>query len=230
MIVSARSVKFVPGSSHGEQGEIHMTGEEPLIEQHQFRESDFIGDHPAIDFVNTVTGWDVRPRDWIPDYAALVDWARISGIIAQADAAHLQELAKASPRAAATALTNAKELRLAMHGLLTSRVEGTAPRANDLAVVERMWRGFNSHCELAIDPLTGIQIRAGDTGLDVISRTLADAFIRLGEDFTSPRLKRCAGANCGWFFFDRSKPGRRRWCDMATCGNAAKYARHQKHL
>ena len=206
-----------------------MTCDELLIERHQFRESDFVGDHPAIDFVNTVTGWDVRPRDWIPDYAALVNWARISGIIAQADAARLQELAKASPHTAATALTAAKELRLAMHGLLTARIESTAPQANDLAMVERMWRGFNSRSELTIDPLTGIQIRAGDTGLDVISMALTDAFVRLGEDFTSPRLKRCSGINCGWFFFDRSKPGRRRWCDMATCGNAAKYDRHRKH-
>ncbi len=206
-----------------------MTGEEPLIEQHQFRESDFVGDHPAIDFVNTVTGWDERARDWIPDFAALVDWALIRSIVTGADAAHLRELAKASPRAAATALTEAKELRLAMHGLLTARTEGTAPRADDLAVVERVWRSFNSRCELAIDPITGIQVRTGETGLDMISTTLAEAFVRLGEGFTSPRLKRCAGVNCGWFFFDRSKPGRRRWCDMATCGNAAKYARHRKH-
>ncbi|WP_416799052.1 CGNR zinc finger domain-containing protein [Ciceribacter azotifigens] len=206
-----------------------MTGRHLLIEQHQFREGDFVGDHPAIDFVNTVTGWDAQPRDWIPDYAALVDWARIRGIVTEADAAHLQELANASPRAAVTALMKAKELRLAMHGLLTARADGTVPRTDDLAVVERMWRGFNSRCELAIDPLTGIQIRAGDTGLDVISMALTDTFVRLGEDFISPRLKRCAGVNCGWFFFDRSKPGRRRWCDMATCGNAAKYARHRKH-
>lgn len=206
-----------------------MTGEEPLIEQHRFRQSDFVGDHPAIDFVNTVTGWDVRARDWIPDYAVLVEWALIRSIVTGADAAHLRELAKASPLAAATALTEAKELRLAMHGLLTARTEGTAPQAADLAVVERIWRRFNSRCELAIVPITGIQVRTGEIGLDMISMALAEAFVRLGEDFTSPRLKRCAGVNCGWFFLDRSKPGRRRWCDMATCGNAAKYARHRKH-
>jgi Conserved protein containing a Zn-ribbon-like motif, possibly RNA-binding len=206
-----------------------MIGEEPMIEQHQFREDDFVGGHPAIDFVNTVTGWDVRPRDWIPDYAALLNWARIGGILTQADAVQLLALAGAAPRAAATALKKAKGLRRAMHGLLTARVEGAAPRADDLEVVERMWRGFNIRRELAIDPATGIQIRAGEIGLDVISMAVIDAFVRLGEDFASPRLKRCAGANCGWFFFDRSKPGRRRWCDMATCGNAAKYARHRKH-
>jgi predicted RNA-binding Zn ribbon-like protein len=29
-------------------------------------------------------------------------------------------------------------------------------------------------------------------------------------------------------FFDSTKNGRRRWCDMSTCGNRAKAARHRK--
>src|SRR3712207_8022785 len=29
-------------------------------------------------------------------------------------------------------------------------------------------------------------------------------------------------------FFDRTKNGRRRWCDMATCGNRAKAARRKR--
>ena len=29
-----------------------------------------------------------------------------------------------------------------------------------------------------------------------------------------------------WLFLDTSKAGRRRWCDMADCGNAAKSRRH----
>jgi len=28
-------------------------------------------------------------------------------------------------------------------------------------------------------------------------------------------------------FYDISRTGRRRWCDMATCGNRAKAARHR---
>jgi predicted RNA-binding Zn ribbon-like protein len=31
-------------------------------------------------------------------------------------------------------------------------------------------------------------------------------------------------------FFDNTKNGRRRWCDMATCGNRAKAARHREKL
>ncbi|MGB6792588.1 MAG: CGNR zinc finger domain-containing protein [Pseudolabrys sp.] len=47
------------------------------------------------------------------------------------------------------------------------------------------------------------------------------------------RLRICQGPNCSWLFIDRSKAGRRRWCDMAVCGNAAKsrrfYARSRQH-
>jgi predicted RNA-binding Zn ribbon-like protein len=31
-------------------------------------------------------------------------------------------------------------------------------------------------------------------------------------------------------FLDTTKNGRRRWCDMATCGNRAKAARHRAKL
>ena len=41
------------------------------------------------------------------------------------------------------------------------------------------------------------------------------------------RLRVCANDQCRWIFYDSSRTGRRRWCDMATCGNRAKAARHR---
>jgi predicted RNA-binding Zn ribbon-like protein len=43
------------------------------------------------------------------------------------------------------------------------------------------------------------------------------------------RLKRCANPRCSHLFFDQSKPGSRRWCDMGSCGNLAKVRRFRKH-
>jgi predicted RNA-binding Zn ribbon-like protein len=40
------------------------------------------------------------------------------------------------------------------------------------------------------------------------------------------RIRRCANEKCQWLFFDRSKSGTRRWCDMNSCGNRAKSHRH----
>ena len=43
-----------------------------------------------------------------------------------------------------------------------------------------------------------------------------------------PTVRACPGEDCGWLFLDTR--GRRRWCDMASCGNRAKVRAHaQRH-
>jgi len=44
------------------------------------------------------------------------------------------------------------------------------------------------------------------------------------------RVRRCADVRCARVFFDASRNGKRRWCDMATCGNRAKAARHRRKI
>ena len=41
------------------------------IESHRFVPRDFIGGDAALDFINTVTGRDQSPRDWLDSYTAL---------------------------------------------------------------------------------------------------------------------------------------------------------------
>jgi predicted RNA-binding Zn ribbon-like protein len=36
------------------------------------------------------------------------------------------------------------------------------------------------------------------------------------------RIRTCGSDECRWVFFDRSKPGNRRWCSSALCGNRQK--------
>jgi predicted RNA-binding Zn ribbon-like protein len=42
------------------------------------------------------------------------------------------------------------------------------------------------------------------------------------------RLRICANEACRWVFNDSSRSGRRKWCEMSTCGNRAKVARHRE--
>jgi len=41
------------------------------------------------------------------------------------------------------------------------------------------------------------------------------------------RFRICANDGCRWVFEDTSRGGRRRWCDMNTCGNRAKVRRYR---
>jgi predicted RNA-binding Zn ribbon-like protein len=41
------------------------------------------------------------------------------------------------------------------------------------------------------------------------------------------RFRICANDGCRWVFEDTSRGGRRRWCDMTSCGNRAKVRRYR---
>jgi predicted RNA-binding Zn ribbon-like protein len=64
-------------------------------------------------------------------------------------------------------------------------------------------------------------------GLSAIVAELYDG----ASSGTLDRLKMCAAAECQRVFFDRSKPGSRRWCQTELCGNREKtrtYRERQK--
>lgn len=47
------------------------------IESHPFSTGDLIGGDAALDFINTVTGRDQSPRDWLDSYTRLLEWAAL---------------------------------------------------------------------------------------------------------------------------------------------------------
>jgi predicted RNA-binding Zn ribbon-like protein len=53
----------------------------------------------------------------------------------------------------------------------------------------------------------------------------ADDYLRLLAR-GAQRIRECSHERCILTFFDTSQNGRRRWCDMSSCGNRAKAARH----
>ncbi len=44
---------------------------------------------------------------------------------------------------------------------------------------------------------------------------------------TTDHFRICANDECRWVFQDTSRGGRRRWCDMTSCGNVAKVRRYR---
>ena len=66
----------------------------------------------------------------------------------------------------------------------------------------------------------------GDAVDDVLAR-IAEPIVREIGSGHDDRIRICANDTCRWIFYDESRSGRRRWCDMATCGNRAKARRHR---
>jgi predicted RNA-binding Zn ribbon-like protein len=67
----------------------------------------------------------------------------------------------------------------------------------------------------------------GDAIDDVLAR-IAEPIVREIGNGHDDRFRICANDTCRWIFYDESRSGQRRWCDMATCGNQAKARRHRE--
>ncbi|MFI0451870.1 CGNR zinc finger domain-containing protein [Actinomadura sp. 6N118] len=69
---------------------------------------------------------------------------------------------------------------------------------------------------------TGIRLVPADTGVSAaLTRVLITA-VELSARGLWARLKMCPADDCQWIFFDRSRPGRGRWCSPQLCGNRVK--------
>jgi predicted RNA-binding Zn ribbon-like protein len=93
--------------------------------------------------------------------------------------------------------------------------------------LEKHWKDAVAHARLS---LAGghicPQLSVETSGLGYLHDELALRSFEVLQTLPLERTRICPGARCGWLFIDHSKGGQRRWCDMATCGNAAKSRRH----
>ncbi len=185
--------------------------------------------HPALELCNTWAGWAEDPppgsgevrREWLAGYDVLAVWAYQHGLVDREQLLVLRARAAADPESAARSLDDARALRSAVHdaaldpddaGAL-AQVTGYTRRAGEAA---------------GLTPGDGhARWEVGDeAGLDL--PVLAAAWSAAGL-LASPQVAfvaACPGDDCGWLFLDPRR--RRRWCDMAACGNRAKVAAHAR--
>jgi predicted RNA-binding Zn ribbon-like protein len=203
------------------------------IESHEFAARDFIGGDAALDFINTVSGRDQSPRDWLDSSARLLEWATLVRLLPEKNLRALTKKIHSEPAAAARALTRAKELREDLFALVTAIATRNTPPKSALATLREHWlAGIEAH-ELRFESGRVIaDIRTDAADFDLIAALVAYRMVEHVMPQPVDRLRVCGGTNCAWVFIDSSKAGRRRWCDMAVCGNVAKdqrfYARSRR--
>lgn len=177
-------------------------------------------------FVNTDAAGDV-----LRDFDAFVEWLRARAVLDAERAAGLRRRAWQQPAAASAALVDARRVRAALRALAERGAHVAAVRSAALAEINRVLGRSAGTRRVEERPEGGYArsfVTAGDAfaGLTVpIVDAAADTLVagRL------PRVRRCSDPRCPRVFLDVTKNGARRWCDMATCGNRAKAARHRAH-
>lgn len=186
----------------------------------EFGRHSFVAGHMVLDFANTVTARDTTPRDFLQVPADFVAWTKAS---AGFDPAEVTPWEKRSAKEGDAALRRARRLREAVCRVFTASARGGSPPAEDLACLERAWQRSVGEAMLTSD---GPRWTVGRSGADYVVHVLAWEAVELWRSPARLKVRVCDGSHCGWLFLDTSKSGRRRWCDMATCGNVAKARRH----
>ncbi|MCG7367705.1 CGNR zinc finger domain-containing protein [Pantoea sp. ACRSH] len=177
-----------------------------------------IGDHMALDFLNTVAQVDGEPHDFFQRDEDVARWLEAAGCGSGA--------AEREARAGGL-LTAARELRaIILHAVQRrKREEEWQPEQ-----LNRFLRSASSYLELALNFDGQPEYRrlyaaaTPEQQLAPVAEQAADLLVN--GDFSL--VRECEHPDCTLWFYDRTKAHRRRWCSMALCGNRAKAARFRQ--
>lgn len=177
----------------------------------------FVGDHLALDFLNTVAGTGYDRIEFLTDDAQVLNWLRQAGV-------PVDEAAQASKRWPPGALHDAAvALREAGRALIARRKAG---KHADPAVLNRILARGSAYQQLVWKP-GGQPRRVAHRRVEAAEDLLvpiAEAMAELLETGDYQLVRKCENPGCTLWFYDRTKSHRRRWCSMAVCGNRMKVA------
>jgi predicted RNA-binding Zn ribbon-like protein len=181
----------------------------------------WLGGRPALDFVNSRRERWRRDVDCLVSDDDVIDWLAAAGLVV---------VNGSMPRGL---LDEARELREAIDAGVRAVVAGRPVPREEIRLIDAwlVLAGTRPTLTMAADGVPRLgERRATDSPRRALALVALDAAHMLGDERERARVRICASESCSARFYDRSRAARRRWCSMATCGNAAKAQRHRARL
>jgi predicted RNA-binding Zn ribbon-like protein len=179
----------------------------------------------AFDFLNTLELEDGALVDRFSSLDDAAGWLVDNGVVA--DRRWITHLGRTAEKRAAT-LERLVTTRTALRDVAHAVAHGESPDPAALGEVNRALAARETVQLVAAGD--GVRLghsHHGDAVDDALTR-IAEPIAREIGFGREDRFRVCANDTCRWIFFDESRPGNRRWCNMATCGNQAKARRHRE--
>ena len=181
----------------------------------------------TFDFLNTLDTDNGFPDEKLQSLDDALAWFVNRGVIHYEGANRERAKVATQPAAAARDLDRVHAVRDALREVAEAIAERRAPRSSALNTVNR---ALHARQVIELVPAhDGVNVdhrHVGDPIDDALAR-LADPLVTELTGGHPERIRVCASYTCQWIFYDASRTARRRWCDMSTCGNRAKAARHR---
>ena len=186
---------------------------------------DLVADALCLNFTNTSSGRGTPMRqEHLRQWEHLLAWAEHAGVI---DAPYRRVLELSGEHCGGETLGPALELRETIYALFRAVNASQGAPASSLQPLNRTLS----------EAMAAAGIRPAAEGftwgwpddepqpmriLWAIARSAAE--LLTGPDLD--RVKFCPGEGCGWLFLDKTRNGKRRWCEMEVCGSRAKMRRY----
>ncbi len=174
----------------------------------------------CLDFINSEELTAGIPEEHMPTVDVAVAYFVERGL------AHEDVLRAQAARDGDAWLRRLHAARAALRAAWDAQVDGRTPPDDALTVLNDVLRHAGT-VELRAS-LTGIGVGHHHADDDPTGEALArvvQPLVDAIEGGETSRFRVCANDGCRWVFEDTSRAGRRRWCDMNTCGNRAKVRR-----
>ncbi|MDY0975630.1 CGNR zinc finger domain-containing protein [Massilia sp. CFBP9012] len=180
-------------------------------------EPPLVGDHLALDLLNTEAGSGALHTDFWRSGEDVLDWLARCGI----------DVGRLGDQAASDAvLHDARELRASARELVELRKQG---ERGDPQRINRYLATLQSAPVLEWGeggPLLTRRLPAPSPqqALGQVAESVAELLAAAQFEY----VRQCEHPDCVLWFYDRTKSHRRRWCSMALCGNRHKAAEFRK--
>jgi predicted RNA-binding Zn ribbon-like protein len=188
----------------------------------------FVGEHPALDFANTLLAANGTPFETLNTCDDILHWLALARLISQAEHATLAG-GLPSPAKQPALLEQIRVFRGLWKTNLERLVAGQAVSPEFIDGINQILADDLSWPVLSPDAKTQtFQVHRQHVPLEPAKKILALLANEVAQFLVSAKLeylRRCAGPGCVIYFYDTTKSHRRQWCSMAICGNRHKVAK-----
>ena len=176
--------------------------------------ADSVGDHPALNFINTLRRSESVLTDTWQSDDDVAAWIVQEGI---------------RTTFPLTIWPDGALLRKARHLREIARNAVQARKAKKMVSLEELnlfLEHSASHCVLSQKSRTDIRFKRvyGEKTVEQYLAPVAELIAELLSHADFDLVRHCEGGQCVLWFYDRTKAHRRRWCSSQSCGNRAKVA------
>ncbi len=180
-------------------------------------------------FVNTVSTWKLSNRyDYWQTYNDFIDWCLKVGAGDPESLENLRNLALQRPEDGVAAMDRIREMRYLLQGMISSAAHGDSGKMQLFLPEFNLLQADSASRQRLIYKEGNFTVEQVNAGGDLTAPAwhAVHSLSRMLTENELPRIKECP--KCGWVFLDKTRNGKRIWCNPAYCGTSDKMMRYHQ--